>query len=183
MIEPAQNVLLIADPFLKDPNFMRTVVYICRHSEEGSFGFVLNKLFDQTLGDLIGDMEGYNLPVYSGGPVQPDTIHYLHQYPDLIPECYKVSEDIYWGGDFETVKTLIKNNSLDKKKIKFFIGYSGWDTTQLTSELEDKSWVTASATRKLVFDTAIDDIWKESLKHLGGRYEMMINFPIDPQLN
>ena len=183
MIEPGENTLLIADPFLKDPNFMRTVVYICRHSEEGSFGFVLNKQFEQSLGELIGELEDYYFPVYTGGPVQPDTIHFLHQYPELIPECHKISDDVYWGGDFEAVKALIKSGLLDQRKIKFFIGYSGWDVEQFTNELEEKSWVTATATQKIVFKTPIDDIWKESLRHLGGRYEMMINFPIDPQLN
>lgn len=183
MIEPAENILLIADPFLKDPNFMRTVVYLCRHSDEGSFGFVLNKMFEQTLDELINGLEGIEMPVYYGGPVQTDTIHYLHQYPDLIPECYQVSDEIYWGGNFETVKELLKNNRIDRNKIKFFIGYSGWEKEQLAQELTEKSWLTVSATRKIVFDTDIDDIWKESLKHLGGKYEMLINYPIDPQLN
>ncbi len=183
MIEPAENILLIADPFLKDPNFMRTVVYLCRHSEEGSFGFVLNKMFEQTLDELINGLEGIEIPVYYGGPVQTDTIHYLHQYPDLIPECYQVSDEIYWGGDFETVKELLRNNRIDRNKIKFFIGYSGWEKEQLTQELTESSWLTVSANRKLVFETDIDEVWKESLKHLGGKYEMLINYPIDPQLN
>lgn len=183
MIEPAQDILLIADPFLKDPNFMRTVVYMCRHSDEGSFGFVLNKIFNQTLDELIKGLDGIKMPVYYGGPVQTDTVHYIHQYPDLIPECYKISDEIYWGGDFETVKKLLINNRIDPGKIKFFIGYSGWEKDQLTSELAEKSWLTATATRNIVFNTSSDIVWKESLKHLGGKYEMMINFPIDPQLN
>lgn len=183
MIEPAQNTILIADPFLKDPNFMRTVVFMCRHSDEGSFGFVLNKVFEQTLDELINDMEGIEIPVFYGGPVQPDTVHYLHQYPDLIPESYRISDEIYWGGDFETVKKLLRSNQIDADKIKFFIGYSGWEKDQLDNELTEHSWLTATATRKIVFDTATESVWKESLKHLGGKYEMMINFPIDPQLN
>ena len=183
MIEPAQDILLIADPFLKDPNFMRTVVYMCRHSEEGSFGFVLNKIFNQTLDELIKGLDGIKIPVYYGGPVQTDTVHYIHQYPDLIPDCYKISDEIFWGGDFETVKMLLKNNQIDPEKIKFFIGYSGWEKDQLNNELTEKSWLTATATRNIVFNTPSDNVWKESLKHLGGKYEMLINFPIDPQLN
>ena len=183
MIEPAQDILLIADPFLKDPNFMRTVVYMCRHSDEGSFGFVLNKIFNQTLDELIKGLDGIKIPVYYGGPVQTDTVHYIHQYPDLIPDCYKISDEIFWGGDFETVKMLLKNNQIDPEKIKFFIGYSGWEKDQLNNELTEKSWLTATATRNIVFNTPSDNVWKESLKHLGGKYEMLINFPIDPQLN
>ncbi|MEP7239190.1 MAG: YqgE/AlgH family protein, partial [Ferruginibacter sp.] len=183
MIEPGAGVLLIADPFLKDPNFLRTVVLLCEHQQQGSFGFVLNKQIEQTLDELITDMEGYSLPVFYGGPVQMDTIHFLHQYPDLIPESAKVSNDIYWGGNFETVTALIKSNSIDLNKIKFFIGYSGWGDGQLTTELDERSWLTVSASRKLVFDTTYDEIWKSSLQNLGGEYEMMINYPIDPQLN
>ena len=183
MIEPATGILLIADPFLKDPNFLRTVVLLCEHQEQGSFGFVLNKQITQTLDELISDLNGHKLPVYYGGPVQMDTIHFLHQYPDLIPESVKVTEDIYWGGNFETVTALIKSKSLDRKKIKFFIGYSGWGDGQLNGELEEKSWLTLSANRKLVFNTRHDEIWKGSLQELGGEYEMMINYPLDPQLN
>lgn len=183
MIHPAPGILLIADPFLKDPNFLRTVVILCEHKEEGSFGLVLNKQIEQKLGELISDLEGFMLPVYYGGPVQMNTIHFLHQCPDLIPESYKISNDIYWGGNFETVTALIKSNSIDPAKIKFFVGYSGWGDGQLSDELKEKSWLTVSATKSLVFDTEHDEIWKGSLQHLGGDYEMMINFPIDPQLN
>lgn len=183
MIEPAAGILLIADPFLKDPNFLRTVVLLCEHQEQGSLGFVLNKQIEQTLDELITDMEGHKLPVYYGGPVQMNTIHFLHQYPDLIPESVKVNNDIYWGGNFESVTALIKNKSIDLNKIKFFIGYSGWSNDQLHGELKEKSWLTVSANRKLVFNTNDDEIWKGSLQLLGGEYEMMINFPIDPQLN
>lgn len=183
MIEPAAGILLIADPFLKDPNFLRTVVLLCEHQEHGSLGFILNKQIEQTLDELITGMEGYKLPVYYGGPVQMNTIHFLHQYPALIPESVKVNNDIYWGGNFETITALIKTKSIDLNKIKFFIGYSGWSDGQLKAELDEKSWLTVSANPKLVFNTNDDEIWKESLKKLGGEYEMMINFPIDPQLN
>ena len=183
MIEPAPGILLIADPFLKDPNFLRTVVLICNHVAEGSFGFVLNKKIDQALDELLENFEGFKLPVYYGGPVQTNTIHFVHQYPHLIPDACKINNDIYWGGNFETVTALIKNSSLDLNKIKFFIGYSGWGDGQLNTELTEKSWLSVAATKKLVFNTTADEVWKGSLKHLGGDYEMMINFPTDPQLN
>jgi len=183
MIEPAAGTLLIADPFLKDPNFARTVIFLCEHQPEGSFGFVLNKLFGQTIDELITGLEGYPIPVYCGGPVQLDTIHFLHQYPDLIPDSVKVNEDVYWGGNFETVTAMIKTGTIDLKKIKFFIGYSGWGNEQLNTELEEKSWLTVTATRNLIFNTQHTDVWKKSLQHLGGDYELLINYPSDPQLN
>ena len=162
---------------------MRTVVFLCEHQAEGSFGFVLNKQYELTLDELMNDFEGFKIPVYYGGPVQKDSIHFLHQYPELIPDSIEVINGIYWGGDFETVSALLKNNSIDQNKIRFFIGYSGWGDGQLKNELEQKSWLTADAIPALVFHQKPGDIWKDSLKHLGGDYEMMINFPTDPQLN
>jgi putative transcriptional regulator len=60
---------------------MRTVVFVCDHLEKGTVGFVLNKILDQTLDELISDLADHPIPAYIGGPVQLDTIHFLHQYP------------------------------------------------------------------------------------------------------
>ena len=184
MIQPDTGILLIAEPFLKDPNFLRTVVLICRHNaEEGSFGFVINKEYHQPLDELIPDLAGFDWPVYAGGPVQMDTLHYLHQYPKLLPDCQEVCDGVYWGGDFELLKELIKEGSIDKAKIKFFLGYSGWSQGQLDAEMDEKSWLTVAANTNLVFDIALEEIWQFSLKELGGIYALMIHFPTDPQLN
>ena len=78
---------------------------------------------------------------------------------------------------------MLKTGIADPDKIRFYIGYSGWSDGQLKSELEEKSWLTVAGTRKLIFHRNYQEIWKDSLKQLGGDYEMMINFPIDPQLN
>ncbi len=183
MIEPAPGILLIADPFLKDPNFLRTVVFLCEHKDEGSFGFVLNRQYENTLDELIPELEGHKLPVFYGGPVQVDTIHFLHQYPEEIPGGLEVTKGVYWGGDFDAVITLIKNENIDVSKIRFYIGYSGWSGGQLSEEMNEKTWLTVKASRKLIFHSNYKNIWKDSLKLLGGDYEMMVNFPIDPQLN
>ena len=177
------GTILIADPFLKDPNFMRTVVFLCEYKDEGSFGFVLNRKLQYAAGDLLNDLEGCEFPVYYGGPVQQDTIHFLHQCPEDIPGGQEILKGVYWGGDFDRMVELIRSNSLDPARIRFYIGYSGWGSGQLDDELKEKSWLTVKATRKLVFHRKFEEIWKESLKLLGGDYEMMINFPIDPQLN
>lgn len=183
MIEPGPGVLLIADPFLKDPNFLRTVIILCEHRAEGSFGFVLNRQYENTVDELIPELEGFPLPVYYGGPVQADSLHFLHQYPEEIPDSVEISKGVYWGGDFDAVVNLIKNTQTDTGKIRFFIGYSGWGEGQLGMEMQEKTWLTVEATRKLIFHHNHNEIWKDSLKHLGGDYQMMVNFPIDPQLN
>ncbi|MGB3004982.1 MAG: YqgE/AlgH family protein [Chitinophagaceae bacterium] len=183
MIDPAPGILLIADPFLKDPNFLRTVVFLCEHKEEGSFGFVLNRQYENSLDELIPELEGHKIPVYYGGPVQIDSIHFLHQYPNEIPGGQEVIKGVYWGGDFEAVIDLIKSKEIDINKIRFYIGYSGWGEEQLNVEMIEKTWLTVKATRKLIFHNDHTEIWKDSLRQLGGEYKMMVNFPIDPQLN
>lgn len=183
MIEPGPGILLIADPFLKDPNFLRTVVFLCEHKEEGSLGFVLNRRYENTLDELIPEVDGVKLPVYYGGPVQINSIHFLHQYPEDIPGGIEILKGVYWGGDFEKTVELIKKGDLNMERIRFFIGYSGWGEGQLESEMKEKTWLTVKGTRGLVFHKTAEEIWKASLKHLGGDYEIMINFPLDPQLN
>jgi putative transcriptional regulator len=183
MIEPGSGILLISDPFLKDPNFMRTVVFLCEHQDQGSFGFVLNRKYENTIDELIPELDGHKIPLFYGGPVQMDTIHFLHQYPEDIPGGQEVMKGIFWGGDFERVVDMIRSGEIDQEKIRFFIGYSGWSDGQLHNEMEEKSWLTVRATRSLVFHQDYKEIWKESLRQLGGDYEIMINFPIDPQLN
>jgi putative transcriptional regulator len=183
MTDPVPGLLLISDPFLKDPNFMRTVILLCEHQQEGSFGFVLNRPYDQPLGELISDLEGTTIPVYYGGPVQLDTVHFLHKRPDLIEGGFEVTDGIFWGGDFEQVVSLIKKKKLKAGDIRFYIGYSGWGEGQLENELKEKSWITREGTKKLVFHKEAEAIWREALKDLGGEYSQMTNYPIDPQLN
>jgi len=183
IVQPAAGVLLIADPFLKDPNFMRTVVFLTEHREDGTIGFVINRQYEYTLDELIPEIEGHKLPVYYGGPVQMNTIHFLHRYPEQITGGVEVIPGVFWGGDFEAVVELIRSGDVDPARIRFFIGYSGWSPGQLDSEMKEKTWLTVEASQDLVFHPNAEEIWRDSLRHLGGEYEMMINFPIDPQLN
>ena len=183
MIDPASGILLIADPFLKDPNFLRTVVLLCEHQTEGSFGFVLNRPLKSTLDELIPELEGHPIQVFDGGPVQKDSLHFLHQLPDEIPGGQEIVPGVFWGGDFDAVITLLQEGRMKPDKIRFFIGYSGWGEGQLNTEMTEKIWLTVAANQKLIFLEKHEEIWKEALRHLGGEFEMMINYPLDPQLN
>lgn len=183
MISLSPGILLIADPFLKDPNFARTVILLCEHQEKGSFGFVINKLFDQQLDSLIPDVLLPDIPVYYGGPVQVDTIHFVHQLPDLITGGVEIVPGVYWGGQFDDVVGLLNKGLLDLQKIKFFIGYSGWTGGQLEEELKEKSWIASGSNPSLVFERKEQQIWQQSLRNLGSNFAMMANFPIDPSLN
>ncbi|MBA4167521.1 MAG: YqgE/AlgH family protein [Chitinophagaceae bacterium] len=183
MIKPAPGTLLIAEPFLKDPNFKRTVIFICDHHDQGSFGFVLNRAYGHNLDELMNNVGDLKIPVYYGGPVQLDTIHFLHEYPDKITGSYEIVNGICWGGDFELAIDLLKKGHIHSSGIRFFIGYSGWSQGQLPDEMEQISWLTAEATLKIVFHENTNEIWKDAVTGLGGDYTMMVNFPTDPQLN
>ncbi|MFB6455239.1 YqgE/AlgH family protein [Chitinophaga sp. Hz27] len=177
------GALLIADPFLKDPNFARTVILLCEHQEKGSFGFVINKLFDQRLDELIPEVLVTGVPVYTGGPVQMDTIHFIHQQPDIINGGMMIAPGIYWGGHFDNVVESLNQGKIDLDKIKFFIGYSGWSSGQLEEEMREKSWITSTATPALVFEKGEQHVWQQALKNMGSNFAIMANYPIDPSLN
>lgn len=175
--------LLIADPFLKDPNFTRTVVLLCDHQPEGTIGFVLNRKYNKTVGDLLSNLETCRFPVYYGGPVQTDTLHFLHRCPHLIADGLSVGNGIYWGGDFEKAADLLKSGELEQTMIRFYLGYSGWGEEQLENEMKEKTWLTTEGTTALVFHKNVSLIWQDSLRQLGGKYEQLIHYPLDPQLN
>lgn len=184
MSQLQKGINLIAEPFLADPSFARTVVLLCAFEEaEGCFGFVINRATDKTLKDLKIGLTDFAWPIFEGGPVQKDTLHYLHQYPEFFPDAVEVTEGLFWGGDFDLLIELIIEGKIERHKIKFFLGYSGWDAEQLEEELKQHSWIISPGTCKLSLQVKANDIWKQSLIDLGGKYKAFANFPTDPQLN
>jgi putative transcriptional regulator len=177
------GILLVSDPFLKDPNFLRAVILICDYNEEGSFGFVLNNQYDKNLNELIEDINHIHFPVFCGGPVQMETLHFLHTKPKLIDGGVEIIDGIYWGGNFKQVLHLIQTNQITPRDIRFYIGYSGWEAGQLEAEVEEKSWILHKSEKKFIFHLNTNMLWKDVLKDMGGDYKIMVNFPIDPQLN
>lgn len=183
MINPANGTLLIANPHLDDPNFLRTVIFLCEHSEEGSFGFVLNRKLDYSVDELVPELADFPLPVFEGGPVELNTLHFLHQFPEMIPGGKEVLEGVYWGGDFDKLIECINSRSADVKRIRFFLGYSGWSEGQLDAEMSEKTWIVSNASKNFLFGEDETTLWKDVLKALGGEYELIINAPLDPRLN
>lgn len=183
-IKPEKGDLLISEPFLPDPNFQRTVVLICEHGTDGSFGFVLNKPSLIEGGDVLEGFEGFDSTLYLGGPVQQDTLHFIHRQVPELEEGVDIGEGLQWGGNFEQLMLLIKSGAVDLKQFKFFLGYSGWGEEQLEEELEQNSWIIyKSATAADIFDTQPDVLWRECLKKMGGKYKIISNYPTDPRLN
>ena len=179
---PAKGKLLIAEPFLKDGHFSRTVIFLCEHSAEGSVGFVLNQDTDLTLGEILIELASSKEPVYQGGPVQHDTLHMLHRLPELLGGK-EVAESIYWGGSFDSLQELVAGNNYQPNSVKLFLGYAGWAAGQLEAELEEGSWLVADANPDIIFHTDSDDVWRKAIALLGKEYHYLAQLPIDPQLN
>ncbi len=180
---PEKGSLLISEPFLPDPNFERTVVLMCEHNEEGAFGFVLNKPSEVMLHELLEDFSIYDQRVYVGGPVQHDTLHFVHRSREVSGGT-ELTPGLFWGGNFEEVQSLLGSGQLESNDIRFFVGYSGWGTGQLEKELDMDSWiVTPPAASEIIFENSPDELWKVVLNQLGGRFQVYSNYPTDPRLN
>ena len=176
-------MLLIARPMVHAATFRRTVLLLCEHNDEGSFGLVLNRRLDLTLDDVVGDVVAVDRPLSLGGPVQTDTLHFLHRFGVGVPGGIPVLDDVHWGGDFETVKQLAADSSPDVRDVRFFIGYAGWGAGQLEEEIEQDAWVLTPAYADAVFTGAPDDLWRQVLREMGGDYAVLANFPENPRLN
>ena len=182
-LKPERGCLLISEPYLPDPNFERTIILLCENNEEGSFGFVLNKPSLAAVSEVMDDIKDYNTPALVGGPVQQDTLHYIHRFPSL-EDSVEILPGIFWGGNFERLLFLLDTKQMPHKDIKFFLGYSGWTAGQLDEELKQDSWIVSDqASEELIFDTEPDSMWKKTLRIMGGRYSVYSNYPKDPRLN
>ncbi len=174
---------LIAEPFLNDPNFERSVIFLCEHSESGSLGFVVNYETNLFLGDVLEENIYEDIPLFLGGPVEKNTLHFLHKRPELISGSTKVGNGIYWGGDFEEAKRELNSFTLKPEDIRFFVGYSGWSAGQLDEEMNQKTWITTPADATFLFSTPVKGFWREVLKRMGGEYRSIAHYPTDPSLN
>lgn len=174
--------LLIAEPFLGDPNFSRVVIFLCEHSDEGSVGFILNKPTDLALGDLVPEIYAPSLMVSQGGPVQLDTLHMLHRIPARLGGN-EIIDGIYWGGSYEAMQDMIRDNNYDPNDLKLFLGYTGWSPGQLEKEVKEGSWLISGMSPKLIFETQAKQAWKDAVKSLGKEYQILANMPLNPQLN
>ncbi|SHJ61505.1 putative transcriptional regulator [Reichenbachiella agariperforans] len=182
--QPEKGDLLISEPYLPDPNFERTVILICSHGTEGSFGFVLNKEANLRFDEAILEAQGFEEKLYVGGPVQQDTLHFIHRSTDETLGGQDIGGGLYWSGDYDRLMEMIKVGIIDPTDFRFFVGYSGWDAGQLEEELEAKSWIVhKGANAKQILDTDTKELWKVSMSELGGKFKMFANYPTDPKMN
>jgi putative transcriptional regulator len=180
---PEKGKILISEPFLPDTFFNRSIVYLTDHTPQGSVGFILNKKIDLKMSAAVTGFDGWDDEINMGGPVAPDTLHYLHKLGNLIPQSVPVSEDIFWGGDIDAVRELISLGKIKHSQIRFFLGYSGWSAGQLERELKEDSWVIARVKADIIMNNRGDDTWKRVLRSFKNKYRMWADFPDSPEMN
>ncbi len=179
---PRKGKILIAEPFLSGNYFNRSIVFLVEHGREGTVGFILNKPVDFDVVGFNEEFPNFKERLYVGGPVNIESVYYIHTMGDLIPDSVEIMDGLFWGGDFDHLKDLISTGFADNSKVRFFLGYSGWDNGQLDEELDEDSWLVADISPKIVMK-ANDELWKEMVKQLGGKYSLWENFPENPALN
>lgn len=180
-MDSLRGQLLISGGGLYDPNFRHTVVLVGEHTEDGALGVVLNRALDVTVGSAIpglAELVGSDVPLYEGGPVQPES-------PVLLAEFGE-------GGTadlpvFGRVGFLTGEVSPDVRehlvRARVYAGYSGWGPGQLEAELEQDSWIVDPARVEDVFTDEPELLWSRVLRRKGPQYQMMSRTPFDPTMN
>ena len=178
----APGVLLLAEPFMESPEFRRSVVLVTEHNENGTMGFILNRKLAIKTAQAVEDFPEFENTLFYGGPVSTELLFYIHSLGDMLEGSIEILDGVYMGGDFETLKELMREGKVKPSQIRFFAGYSGWSAGQLKTELKQNSWIVTLGRKKFVMKENTN-LWKNILKELGGKYAMVAEFPEDPTLN
>ena len=176
--------LLIAEPSIfGDLNFHRSVVVLVDYKTEGYIGFIINKVLPYPIKDIVSEIKVV-LPLFSGGPVEEDSLFFIHNVGHLIPESEKISENLFWGGNIEKAIALVNSKIISEKEIRFFLGYSGWSENQLEQEIETESWVVIkNKYASKILEVNPNYFWKNQMVALGGKRLVWANSPENPHQN
>jgi putative transcriptional regulator len=180
---PKKGDLLLSEPFLMDSNFSRVVILLCEHNEDGSFGLILNNTLEIEVNSIVNDFPEVKIPVGFGGPVERNQLFYMHQNVD-IEGCAKIGKNLYLGGDYLEIKKQIQLDQMTPSNLRFFIGYTGWSKGQLQEEIDELSWVVKKAPHDFdIFNAFEDELWRDLILQLGGKYKIMADYPLNPADN
>jgi putative transcriptional regulator len=180
---PAKGKFLISEPFMEDNFFKRSVVFLCDHNEDGSFGFVLNNILSINMKDVMEGFEECEFEVGFGGPVNSSNLYYIHTLGHLLEDSICIQEGLYTGGNFEKLQNLINTGLVGQNQVRFFLGYSGWTAGQLDQEIKDSAWIVTNSAQENIINSKDKELWKNLLNEMGGKFKAIANFPEDPSLN
>lgn len=182
-VRPSKGKILISEPFLDDSTFGRSVILLVDHTDEGSMGLIINKQLPLMVNDIINEFKYLeDIPLYKGGPIGTDTLFYLHTLSD-VPGALPILNGLYLNGDFNEIKRYVLQGNAIDGHIRFFLGYSGWESDQLRREIKENTWMISKEKRDYLLSKNTKEMWKESLGKLGSKYETWSRFPQVPSLN
>lgn len=163
--------LLIAMPQMQDHRFVRSVIFLCAHNEEGAMGIVVNKLIDTvTLPELLDKLgipaEGLagKARVHAGGPVEEGRGFVLHS-DDYVEDNTLVVGNMALTATLDILRAIGRGQG--PRKSLLALGYAGWGPGQLDAEMQDNGWLHVAADEGIVFDGDIADKWQRALAKLG----------------
>lgn len=165
-MESYQGRALVASPYLNDPNFMRSVIYLVRHDEDGAMGLVLNRPLQTNVGQLISELTESTIenhqPVYFGGPVEGPVMMLQACGENLQSEV----TELFIACDQSKILEVVNNEATQVLGFRLFDGYSGWGPGQLEREIEEGSWLIWDIDpRHLFLDT--EKLWQEAVVEIG----------------
>ena len=168
--------LLIAMPAMQDPNFSKTVTYICEHSEQGALGIVINRPLGMDLGAIFDQLSLDSTdpalarqPVLLGGPVHQERGFVLHEPEDASGQEFDATLAVTAAIRVTTSQDILTAMARGHgpRRSLVALGYAGWGAGQLESELQQNAWLSVPATPQIIFDTPFEQRWRESARLLG----------------
>lgn len=169
---------MISEPLMNDFHFGRSVILLIDHEEsEGTFGIIINKKLNASVSQIVDEFPDFEATVYLGGPVADNQLFFIHTLGDLIPDASPILDGLYWGGEVETLKTLIDTGIANESNTRFYLGYAGWDSGQLVSELVRNTWLIGNITAEQLFNLPEETMWQTFVDQMGSPYKMWKRFP------
>lgn len=180
---PSRGTVIVAKPTVEDSCFKRSVIMMVDHDhEKGSMGLIVNKPTGFMLHDVLPEMENADdIPLYLGGPVNPEMMFFLHTLgTDVIPGSLQIARGLYFGGKYEDMKHYVASGEQVAGRVKFILGYSGWEKGQLDSEIAQHGWaVLKTVDMNMIMAEADGELWKTAVSQFGDKYRLWLNWPRD----
>lgn len=177
------GTLFAACPFLSDAPFYRRLLLLAEHRPSGSVAFVLNEYSGYRLGALLPGFAGWDAPVWTGGPVETDTLHIVQVQSPGLADSIELLPGIWWNAHPAQAMKLAAEGLLDQNKWYFFLGYAGWSARQLEQEYEDHYWISGPYHPDLMPREGSIAPWSQFLYKLGEPYSWLSRAPRHPSLN
>ena len=179
--------LLVADPFLSEKWFNRSVIALLDHDADGTTGVVLNIPIDTTLNEIVDGIDREDpVPVFCGGPVGQDRLFFVHTLgEEVIPHSRMFMPGLWLGGDFDAAVAYINEGYPIPGFIRFFVGYSGWSAGQLDGEIATDTWAVHRPEGDLhsLLTGEGDTYWHNIVRQLGVHYRPWSVMPQNVQSN